>query len=143
QAGRTEREVLTVNYQDDNWRLTAYLQHYDWSLISNFTFLLEDPINGDQLRQYDERWTYGGRIERTLELNDALSLRTGTEVRVDDISLIGLDETIDGVKEFTVGAFKVNETSVGLYAEAVWKPIDRLMITGGLRSDWYRFETEA
>ena len=66
--GRTEREILTVGYQSDAWRLTAYLQHYDWSLLNNFTFFLDDPVNGDQRRQYEERWTYGGRVERTFEL---------------------------------------------------------------------------
>ena len=141
--GETEREVFTLNYQSDRWRITAYAQHYDWSLLSNFTFFLEDPVNGDQLRQYDERWTYGGRLERMFELNERLSLRVGAEGRIDDISEVGLDETISGVTEFTVGAFDVLENSLGLYAEAVWQPTDRLMIIGGLRNDWYRFETDA
>src|SRR5690606_33541667 len=143
QTGRTERDILTVNYQDDDWRVTAYLQHYDWSLLSNFTFLLDDPVNGDQLRQYDKRWTYGGRIERSFELDDSLSLRFGSEARVDDIGAVGLDETIAGVREFTVGAFDVSESSLGLYGEVVWAPIERLMVIGGVRGDWYRFETEA
>src|SRR5690606_32922614 len=94
-------------------------------------------------RQYDKRWTYGGRIERTLHVDDTLSLRIGTELREDSQPRVGLDETIAGVKEFTVGAFDVKETSAGLYAEAVWQPVDRLMIVGGLRGDWYRFRTEA
>ncbi|HEY6815535.1 MAG TPA: TonB-dependent receptor [Croceibacterium sp.] len=143
QIGSTERQILTLGYQSDAWRVTGYLQHYDWSLISNFTFLLDDPVNGDQLRQYDERWTYGGRIERTFELSDGFSLRVGSEARVDDIGPVGLDETIDAVKEFTVGAFDVNESSIGLYAEAIWRPVERLMVIGGLRGDWYRFETKA
>lgn len=141
--GSTERQILTLNYRSDSWRLTGYLQHYDWDLLSNFTFFLEDPVNGDQLRQYDKRWTYGGRIERTLHVDDTLSLRIGTELREDSQPRVGLDETIAGVKEFTVGAFDAKETSAGLYAEAVWQPVDRLMIVGGLRGDWYRFRTEA
>jgi len=139
--GQTKREMFTLNYQSDDWRVTAYAQHYDWSLLSNFTYFLEDPVNGDQLRQYDERWTYGGRLERTVELGERLSLRAGAEGRVDDISRVGLDETIAGEKEFTVGAFDVMESSLGLYAEAIWRPVDRLMLTGGLRGDWYRFRT--
>ncbi len=35
------------------------------------------------------------------------------------------------------------ETSLGLYAEAVWQPIDRLMLIAGLRGDWYNFGTRA
>jgi outer membrane receptor protein involved in Fe transport len=141
--GNTERQILTLNYTSDAWRITGYLQHYDWSLLSNFTFFLDDPVNGDQLRQYDERWTYGGRIERTFEIADTLSLRVGTELREDAQPRVGLDQTIGGVKEFTVGAFDVKESSAGLYAEAVWQPIERLMVIGGLRGDWYRFRTEA
>ncbi|WP_162249670.1 TonB-dependent receptor [Altererythrobacter sp. Root672] len=141
--GSTEREILTVGYKSDTWRITGYLQHYDWNLLSNFTFYLEDPVNGDQLRQYDKRWTYGGRIERTVEVNDALSVRAGTELREDTQPRVGFDETIGGVKEFTVGAFDVKESSAGVYAEAIVRPIDRLMVIGGLRGDWYRFRTTA
>ncbi len=141
--GSTERQILTLNYTSDAWRVTGYLQHYDWNLLSNFTFFLEDPVNGDQLRQYDKRWTYGGRIERSFEVADTLSLRIGTELREDSQPRVGLDQTIAGVKEFTVGAFDVKETSAGVYAEAVWQPVERLMVVGGLRGDWYRFRTEA
>jgi outer membrane receptor protein involved in Fe transport len=141
--GRTEREVLTVNYRSDGWRVTAYAQHYDWSLLNNFTFFLDDPVNGDQRRQYEERWTYGGRIERTFDVLDNLSFRAGTEVRVDDINPVGLDNTAGGQFLGTVGAFDVLESSIGVYGEAIWKPLPRLMVIGGLRGDWYRFRTEA
>ncbi|MBO9518431.1 MAG: TonB-dependent receptor [Porphyrobacter sp.] len=141
--GSTEREILTLGYKSDTWRITGYLQHYDWNLLSNFTFFLDDPVNGDQLRQYDKRWTYGGRIERTVEVNDALSLRAGTELREDTQPRVGLDRTIAGVKNFTVGAFDVKESSAALYAEAIVRPVERLMVIGGLRGDWYRFRTTA
>src|SRR5690606_4258899 len=67
----------------------------------------------------------------------------GTELREDSQPRVGLDETIAGVKEFTVGAFDVKESSAGFYAEVIARPVDRLMIVGGLRGDWYRFRTEA
>ena len=141
--GETERGILTANYQSDSWRVTAYAQHYDWQLLSNFTYFLEDPVNGDQIRQYDKLWTFGGRVEHTARLSDTLSLRVGAEGRYDDISEVGLDETISGETEFTVGAFAVDEASLGLYAEAIWRPVDRLMVIAGLRNDWYEFDTRA
>ena len=141
--GRTEREIATLNYSDDKWKLTAWAQHYDWSLLSNFTYFLDDPVNGDQLRQYDKLWGFGGRAERTIPLGDTLSLRAGTELRQDSIGRVGLDETIAGAKELTVGAFDVSESSAGLYAEAIWRPVERLMVIGGLRGDFYRFRTTA
>ncbi len=141
--GRTEREVLTVNYQSDDWTITAWGQHYDWSLLSNFTYFLEDPVNGDQLRQYEELWGWGGRVERLFNVADTLSFRVGTELREDSLNPVGLDHTIAGEVDQVVGSFDVKESSLALYAEAVWRPVDRLMITGGIRNDWYRFRTEA
>ncbi|WP_338241587.1 TonB-dependent receptor [Aurantiacibacter hainanensis] len=141
--GTSERGIFTAGYRSDSWRVTAYAQHYDWELLSNFTYFLEDPVNGDQINQYDELWTFGGRIEHTARVSDSLSLRFGAEGRYDDIAEVGLDETIDGVKEFTVGAFAVDEASLGLYAEAIWRPTERLMVIGGVRGDWYDFETRA
>lgn len=141
--GKTEREIFSLAYTSDAWKLSAYAQHYDWNLLSNFTFFLEDSVNGDQLRQYDRLWTYGGRAERMFHPADTLSLRIGAEARVDDIGRVGLDETIAGTKEFTVGAFAVTESSIGLYGEAIWQPVDRVMVIGGLRTDHYRFESTA
>ncbi|QZH76087.1 MAG: TonB-dependent receptor [Erythrobacter sp.] len=141
--GRTERGIVTAGYVSDDWRVTAWGQHYDWSLLNNFTFLLEDPVNGDQIRQFESRWSLGGRVEHTALFSDAFSLRVGGEVRHDDIGPIGLDETIAGETEFNYNSFGVRETSLGLYAEAVWRPTERLMVIAGLRGDWYDFETQA
>lgn len=141
--GSTKREVVTIGYESDDWRITGYAQHYDWSLLSNFTYFLEDPINGDQIRQFEERWTYGGRVEKTTRLSDSLSLKVGGELRIDDIEPVGLDETIGGAFEFNVNSFDVYEKSLGLYAEMVWQPTDRLMIIGGIRNDWYGFDVDA
>lgn len=141
--GRTEREIGTINYDSDSWKITVWAQHYDWYLFSNFTFFLDDPVNGDEIRQFDKLWSYGGRIEHTFTLSDGLTWRFGTEMRQDDIDPVGFDHSTDAVVRRTDYNFKVNESSVGLYSEAVWKPIDGLMMIGGLRGDWYRFKTRA
>ena len=140
--GRTEREIATVNYSDEDWKITGWAQHYDWNLLSNFTYFLDDPVDGDQLRQFDKLWGYGGRIERTFDLGEQLSFRAGTELRHDDIGRVGLDHTIDGEFDFTRVAHEVSESSAGFYGEAVWRPVERLMVIGGLRGDFYRFHTK-
>lgn len=141
--GKTEREIATVNYDSDSWKVTAWLQHYNWNLLSNFTFFLDDPVNGDELRQFEKQWSYGGRVEHTFSLSDALSLRLGTELRQDDIDPVGLDHTKDGLILANKSKFAADEGSIGLYSEAVWKPVDGLMVIGGLRGDWYGFKTRA
>jgi len=141
QRGTTERQILTLNYEDDDWKFTGWGQHYDWSLLSNFTYFLDDPVNGDQLRQYEELWGWGGRVERNFAVSEAFDFRVGTELREDSLGPVGLDHTIDGEIDFVKTAFDVKETSAGLYAEATIRPTERLMVIAGLRNDWYRFRT--
>lgn len=142
--GRTDRQTFTLNIDGaDDWRLTLWAQHYNWSLLSNFTYFLDDPVNGDELRQYEKMWGYGGRIEKRFTLGDGLSLTFGAEGRADDISQVGLDHTIQGVVDFTRSRFAVQEDSAALYSEVQWKPVPAVMIVGGLRGDFYRFETKA
>jgi len=141
--GRTEREIFTIGLSGDDYRISFYAQHYDWSLLSNFTFFLEDPVNGDELRQYETRWTYGGRIERDFALGDRLTFKAGAETRLDRISSVGLDHTIAGRFDYVKSRFAVDERSLGLYGEWLWRPTQRLSILAGVRGDLYRFETKA
>jgi hypothetical protein len=45
-----ERQNLDINF---------YTYHYDLDLFSNFTFFLDDPVNGDQIEQKDQRQVAG------------------------------------------------------------------------------------
>lgn len=141
--GETRREIFTAQLEGEDWRGSFYVQHYDWSMISNFTFFLDDPVNGDQLEQAEKLWTYGGRLERRFELSPKLSLLVGGEGRYDDIDSVGLYQTVAGRRFRSRGEFAVEEGSAGLYAEATWKPIERLSLTAGLRGDAYSFKTTA
>jgi len=137
--GRTDRQILTVNLSGDDWRASAWVQHYDWSLFSNFTFFLDDPVNGDELRQYEKLWGYGGRLEKRFSTSRHLDITIGAEFRMDDIGQIGLDHSVEGVVDFTRSRFAVKEASGAVYSEARWRPDDRLMVLAGMRMDAYRF----
>ena len=139
--GNTSRQILSTAYRDENTRISVYAQHYDFSLISNFTFLLDDPINGDELEQADNRWVYGGRLEQRFAVSDSLSLLTGFEGRHDTIGNVGLYNAIAGQRSAIRNQFRVRETSGGLYAELDWKATEALTINAGLRGEAYRFKT--
>ena len=138
--GRTEREILTARLDGDDWRASAYVQHYDWDMVSNFTFFLDDPVNGDELDQAETLWTYGGRLERRFTLSPDLHLTVGAEGRYDDIGNVGLYSAIAGQRTTTRSQFAVDEKSGALYVEANWKPIDRLTLMVGARGDRYAFD---
>ena len=124
-------------------RLAAYAVDYDFALFSNFTYLLDDPINGDEFEQLDERTYYGASLTHDRALNDRLDLRGGVEVRFDDISDIGLFKTAARQRVSTVRRDSVEELSLSAWGEAEYALTDTLRATFGLRGDYYDAEVTA
>ncbi|MBA2242846.1 MAG: TonB-dependent receptor, partial [Chthoniobacterales bacterium] len=74
-------------------RAQVYGIYYDLDLFSNFTYFLDDPVNGDQFNQADSRFILGGSFARiwnaTIFGRDAtftLGLDTRTDL-LDDVAL--------------------------------------------------------
>lgn len=56
EGGKTSRTninaVLSKSIDENTFvKANAYYSKYDFELYSNFTFFLDDPINGDQIKQ--------------------------------------------------------------------------------------------
>ena len=133
--GETLRWIAAARLIGENWRATLYGQYYDWHMLSNATYDF-------QINQFDRRWIGGGRVERTDELNDQLTLTTGLEARYDDIGNVGLQHTQAGALIETISRHAVRESSAAVYTEASWRPLERLRLTGGLRGDYYHFDVD-
>ncbi len=144
--GHTRRQILTANLSGGDarstWRLSAWAQRYDWSLLSNFTYYLDDPVNGDEIRQFDKRTSLGGRAERSVA-SDRWTFTYGAEARFDDIPSVGLWHTVKGIDRDLESEFAVKETALSAYGEAHLKASDHIDITAGLRGDAYGFRTSA
>ena len=141
--GQTSRQILSVQLDGEKWQGGVYAQNYDWDLLSNFTFFLDDPVNGDQLQQVDSRRIYGGRLQRQFQPTEDLSLIAGAEARYDDISEVGLYHTVQGQRIAVTNLSAVEEGSAALYGEAKWKPNERLTVFGGLRGESFDFDVRA
>ncbi|WP_084419484.1 TonB-dependent receptor [Henriciella litoralis] len=124
-------------------RLEAFAVDYDFSLFSNFTYFLDDPVNGDEFEQIDERTYYGATVRHSQPVSDKLTLRVGGEVRFDDISDIGLFKTADRVRLSTTRRDKVEELSFAAWAEGEYALTDTLRATLGLRADYYDADVTA
>lgn len=135
-TGETLRWMATGRLIGEDWRATAYAQYYDWHMLSNATYDF-------QINQFDRRWIGGGRFERGFEISEHVSLTAGVEARYDDIGNVGLQHTEGGALLATVSRHRVRESSAGSYAEATWRPVKRLRVTGALRGDYYDFDVEA
>ncbi len=120
----------------------AYAIDSDLDLFSNFTYLLDDPVNGDEFRQVDERRLYG--FEATGEWNRGRSSwRFGVDGRFDDISRVGLFRTRARQPVSTVREDAVEEGSLGVHAAHDFRFSDKLRSHVALRYDRYRFDVDA
>lgn len=115
---------------------------YKFKLTSNFTYFLDDPVNGDEFKQVDRRQLHRGALAhgRDLELGSMpLRLTTGGDTRYDDIGPVGLYQSVGGVTVATVRQDKVREFSIGAYGEAALSITPRLRKVLGIQYDHYGF----
>jgi len=135
-VGETMRWIGTAQLINDGWQASAYLQYYDWHMVSN-------PTYDFQIDQFDRRWTTGGRFDKTLVKNAMFDVRAGAELRYDDIGRVGVNNTDQGVFVENISENAVTETSEAVYVEANWHATDALRLMGGLRGDLYQFSVDA
>ncbi|MFO7325145.1 MAG: TonB-dependent receptor [Pseudomonadota bacterium] len=135
-TGRTVRHIATLRLSGHDWRTTLYGQYYDWDMYS-------DPTYDYQIHQWDERYTFGGYVQKHIATSDVLGFSLGAETRYDDISNVRVDHTEARELVGTLGAHSAREFSLAGFAEAEWKPMERLRLMAGLRADWYGFRTRA
>jgi hypothetical protein len=121
-GGRTRRFILSGRYRpDDNTDIVLYAQRYTLNLWSNFTYFLDDPINGDQFEQAERRWILGGSATRTWAAPDSpWTFALGAETRFDRIDPLGLYRTRARARLSTDRQDEVGEFSGALYGQAAW-----------------------
>ncbi|MRW92959.1 TonB-dependent receptor plug domain-containing protein [Duganella sp. FT80W] len=128
------------------FEMDAYVVHSSLDLFSNFTYLLSNEEDGDQFNQSERRTMAGFNLAQswTSDLG-GLPMRNkiGLQTRYDQLSPVGLYETVARVRTATVREDRVKESSAGLYAENVtqWQPWLRSL--AGVRYDAYRFDVDS
>ncbi len=147
-GGETTRIGGVLNWTDDAkapLNILAYAHYYDFRLTSNFTYFLDNPVNGDEFEQRDRRTVIGGRIDKRFDADFGLpvELLIGAEGRYDFIDRVGLYRTAARQVLTTVREDQVNEGSAAVFAEVSIKPTPELRIILGGRVDGYRFDVDA
>ena len=145
-GGESSRFSFNSNFIWDEFDVSAYASFYKMNLFSNFTYFLNDPINGDEFEQEDQRWVYGllGTYEgQTSWLGFDVVPRLGTEIRYDDIQELNLYNTVSRIRTNTVREDEVQEFSIALFGEAEIYLTEHLRTTLGLRWDYYDFDVHA
>ena len=111
-------------------------------LFSNFTYFLDDPVNGDQFEQVDKRQLYGFSISQQWEAGRG-RWRLGAEGRYDDIGQVGLYRTAARRRLSTVREDSIGQGSLGVFVANEFRFNDKLRSYVGVRRDFFRFEVES
>ena len=146
EGGKTSRynanlELLSNLNNGATFRNQIYYSNYDFELYSNFTFYKEDPINGDQIRQKENRNIagYNGAYQKEFIIGKfKTETKAGVQIRYDAVNNIELTRTIDrtiNTNEIMLGDIKELNTAV-YYSQKI-SFTDKLDVRGALRIDYF------
>ena len=150
-GGETYRNSGVLDWQrssaNSSTRLTGYVQRYGVQLFHNFTYFLNDPVNGDQFEQFENRWTTGGKVtHRRIQRIGGKPTETlfGVDVRNDSVGgPLGLYLTRATERLTTVRADEADQVSVGTFTESEIEWTRVVRTTFGLRGDVYHWNVQA
>jgi hypothetical protein len=131
--------------ESSSTELIAYVARWDLELFSNFTYFLDDPINGDQFAQPDRRTMTAVNLRHAWQASlfgCESEHQVGLQLQRDDIDN-ALLRTRARRTLATTRRDEITETSAGAWAQTAtqWSP--RLRSVIGLRGDHYRFDVDS
>ncbi len=127
-------------------KANVYGVYYSLNIFSNFTFFLNDPVNGDQIDQIDRRWITGGNFSHQWHswlLGDRMVNTAGFQVRNDSITHVALHNTSQRLLVNAVSDDAVQEISVGPYLSSEVKWTEKVRSVVGARGDYFHFDDVA
>jgi hypothetical protein len=100
--GNSYRYSLTGNFELNNWQLGLYASSYYMSLINNPTYILNNPVQGDEFEQEDKRALFGGSLRNEHEgelFGIPVTGRIGSDIRFDDVGELNLFNTVSRTRD--------------------------------------------
>ncbi|NEU11112.1 TonB-dependent receptor [Methylobacterium sp. BTF04] len=142
-GGDTSRFSLSGRWSQSDeggvTRASAYVIRYQMNLFNDFTYFLNNPIDGDQFHQVDQRILGGGEVSRVFK-GDLFGLpmenEIGIQTRTDSIR-VGLFNTAQRRYLSTVLDDRVLEASGAFYFDNRLRWTDWLRTSVGFRVDTY------
>lgn len=147
EGGNTLRSTVRLNYHYDTtsggqFFANAYGQYYRLDLFTNFTFFLNDPVNGDGIQQSDRRGIYGGDLgfkQRTEVFGMPTVGTIGFQTRVDDIHA-RLGTQTKRTPTGTTTDSDILEASYAPFVKAELQPTPWMRLMAGVRAEVFTFD---
>ncbi|WPB56259.1 TonB-dependent receptor [Xylophilus sp. GOD-11R] len=125
--------------------LAFYAIDYRFDLFSDFTYFLNNPVDGDQFEQVDRRQVYGAqashRVANRIAGLDGV-VNFGAQWRGDRISQVGLYNTEARERLSTVRDDRVSQDLLSVYGQQMVNFTERLRGYAGLRGDVLRYDVD-
>ena len=146
EGGNTSRTNILLDYnkilsENASLKNKLFYSTYAFELFSNFTFFLDDPINGDQIKQKETRNIFGLSSDYKLNFTDIDgSFSAGISLRNDQSFNNELSHTLnrkETLNEIQLG--DINETNFATYASANFN-FEKFTINPALRLDYFDFQ---
>ena len=148
EGGNTSRTNILIDYDKylDNQsfiRNKLFYSHYDFELYSNFTFFLNDSVNGDQIRQKEDRSIYGLESSYNRSFSNSLfkgDWQAGVSFRSDRVEDNELSRTRNRSETLEQVQFgNVLESNTAIYLNSNFD-FNKWRINMGLRYDFFDFQ---
>lgn len=148
EGGETTRTNLNIQYNktldtDLELQTNVFYTKYAFKLFSNFTFFLDDPINGDQIKQQEARDIFGFNSQFKKQTNISnvdVTLTTGTGLRTDIVKNIELSHTLN--RKTTLNNIQlgdINQTNFYSFFNTEFE-FGNFTISPALRLDYLNFQ---
>lgn len=148
EGGSTSRKNILFTYdkiitENSIIKNKIFLNEYNFELYSNFTFFLEDPINGDQIKQKENRLIYGFNSEYNKAFSDEKikgNWQAGISLRNDQINDNELSHTLNRTTVLhSIKLGDINETNLAAYA-GTDITINKWTFNPSVRLDYFDFQ---
>ena len=144
EGGKTSRSNVNISLvkpinESTFLKSNAFYSNYNFELYSNFTFFLEDPVNGDQIRQKESRNIFGINTELNKRAANS-NFQLGFGLRNDATQNTELSYTAQ--RYTTLNTLKlgdIDQTNIFSYATAEFD-FGKLKINPALRFDYFKFD---
>ncbi|HUR67252.1 MAG TPA: TonB-dependent receptor [Chitinophagaceae bacterium] len=148
EGGNTSRINLDIKFNrqwKNKWKTTdqLYFSRYKFNLFSNFTFFLDDPVNGDMINQKEGRdiWGYTTAAARSYLLGGKkATTELGAGFRYDNIVNIELAKNNRTTFFNSIQKGAIKEINSFLYINQDIELTDKFNLVAALRYDHFIFK---
>ncbi len=149
EGGETSRKNVNIqmvsnNKKNNTIKNQIYYSNYDFKLYSNFTFFLNDSINGDQIKQAESRnlLGYNGSFTNNKLLgNKNLTTILGINIRHDATNNTELSHSKNrNIVLQNIKLGDITETNSTVFIDETIQITDKMNINTGLRLDYFEHQ---